>query len=128
MKYRYINDSAYTNIYRVYVCVLHVSYICIYVCMNEYMYMLTVHNQRSFAVTQPNWRTSYWPANVNTHMSTPLVSLHHGVQISLPIPYSPFLPLLSFAATVSTPTLAFSFTHSPLVRRVSHLLIPPPRI
>lgn len=46
-----------------------------------------VHStELSIAMTQPDLRTSYWPTNVNTRMSTPLVSLHHGVQeISLPI-------------------------------------------
>lgn len=85
---------------------------------------MCITERKALLVTRPDWRTSYWPANVNTRMSTPLVSLHHGVQISLPIQaLPPVTPRL--AAAVSIPTPASSFTHSPLVRSVSHLLPTP---
>lgn len=58
-------------------------------------------------------------------MSTPLVSLHHGVQISLPM-RAPLARQPSFAATVPTPALTFSFAHSPLVLRLTSPLLPSP--
>lgn len=94
----------------------------------------TAERKDSVVVTQPDWRTSYWPANVNTRMSTPLVSLHHRVQISLPIRARPPAPLRR-AASISlyqlsvprSPPSLLNFTHSPLmVRRYSHLLQPHP--
>lgn len=72
----------------------------------------TAERKDSFAVTQPDWRTSYWPANVNTRISTPLVPLHHRVEISLPIHVSPPLALAT-----AVPTLPPSHLASPIHRR-----------
>lgn len=103
-----------------------------------YVYVPNTRTQPSAktpsVVTRPDWRTSYWPANVNTRMSTPLVSLHHRVQISLPIRARPPAPCRADLAVAlyqlslpRSPPSPLNFTHSPLVvRRVSHLLQPHP--